>query len=111
MKNKLKKEALKLAISVQEAILICNALVLHAYASATAVEQRTQQASISAYSLIKGVIVALMVVVVAVCGGILIVGTKRMKDAVLDNLYFIAGGLMLLFFAKDIVDYVEEIFG
>ena len=111
MKNKLKKELVKLGIATQEAILFCNAVVLQAHASAASVEQRVQTASTSIYGLIKGVILALIVVVLAICGGILIVGTQKMKDAVKDHFYSIAIGVMVLFFAKEITDYLEETFG
>lgn len=106
-----KLKLLKMAAAVPEAILFCNAIVIQAYASAGAVEERVQSTSNSVYALIKNVCLSLIVVVLAICGGILIIGTQKMKDAVKDHFYSIAIGVLILFCAREIAGYLEETFG
>lgn len=121
LKENTKMNMLKLGIACTEAMVFCNAVILQAYADskdnaeaatgAAAVEQKVEKSSTSIYGLIKGVCLSLIVIVLAVCGLILIVGTQKMKDAVKEHFYSIAIGVMVLFFASEITNYIEETFG
>lgn len=111
LKERAKMKKYLLMASITDAILFCNAIVLQAQASGTEVVTKVNNTSNSIYGLLKGVCLGIIVVVLAICGLILIAGTQKMKDAVKDNFYYIAIGVMVLFFAKEIVGYIEETFG
>ncbi len=117
LKNATKMKLLAMGAAIPAALAFCNAVVLQAYAEeekvtgAAAVQQKVEKSSTSIYGLIKGVCLSLIVVVLAICGTILIVGTQKMKDAVREHFYSIAIGVMVLFFASEITDYIETTFG
>lgn len=111
LKERAKMKKNLLMVSIVDAILFCNAIVIQAQASGAEVVQKIDNTSNSVYTMIKGIFLSAMVVVLAVCGLILIIGTQKMKDWVKDHFYSIAIGVMVLFLAKEITGYIEEVFG
>ena len=94
--------------------MVCNALVVQAAdteSSGASITTKVKNSSSSAYEVIKAACLALVVVVLAVIGGIMIIGTQKMKEAVKENLYWIAFGLMIIFTAREITSWVETTFG
>lgn len=113
MKKKMHYAKLGILASLPEAVAFCNAIVAHA-AEATGgntVTQKVKTSSISIWSTMKIISISLLIVVLGVCGIILMIGTQKMKDGIKEHFYSIAAGVALLFLAKDVADWCEDIFG
>lgn len=114
LKDRLHLKKLSMLASIPEAVMVCNALVVQAAdteSSGASITTKVKNSSLSAYEVIKAACLALVVVVLAVIGGIMIIGTQKMKEAVKENLYWIAFGLMIIFTAREITSWVETTFG
>lgn len=111
LKERLHMFKLGVLASIPEAVMVCNSLVVQAADDGSSITTKVQNSSNSAYTVIKGVCLSLVVVVLAVIGLIMVIGTQKMKDAVKENLYYVALGLTILFTAKEIAGFVEETFG
>lgn len=114
LKDRLHLKKLSMLASIPEAVMVCNALVVQAAeteGSGSSIVTKVNKASMNAYEVIKGVCLAILVVAFAIIGGIMLIGTKRMKEEVTNNLYYIAFGLGIIFLAKEIVDYAQNLFG
>ena len=114
LKDRLHLMKLSMLASIPEAVMVRNALVVQAAeteGSGSSITTKVKNSSLSVYAVIKAVCLALVVVVLAVIGGIMIIGTQKMKEAVKENLYWIAFGLMIIFTAREITSWAEETFG
>lgn len=111
LKERLHMFKLGVLASIPEAVMVCNSLVVQAADDGSSITTKVQNSSNSAYTVIKGVCLSLVVVVLAVIGLIMVIGTQKMKEAVKENLYYISFGLMILFTAKEIAGWAEETFG
>ena len=104
--------------SVPEAVLFCNAVIARATTEAAEasggtagnVTSRINKASVSIWTVLKTVCISMLIVVLAVCGLILILGTQKMKESVKEHFYSIVIGCMILFLAKDLAEYWEKTF-
>jgi uncharacterized membrane protein len=114
LRKKLHYAKLGILASIPETVAFCNALVAYAAeetSTGNAVTQKIQKSSTSIYGILKLVFMSLLVVVLAICGGIMIIGTQKMKESVKENFYSIAIGVAVLFLAKEITDWLESVFG
>lgn len=118
LKEKLHYAKLGVMASIPEAAVFCNAIVVQAKVATTeaagdgnTVVSKVNTASINGYSVMKGIFVALLLLVIGGSGLMLAIGTKNMKEAVKENFYWIVLGCALLFLAQDVVGWIEEIFG
>lgn len=116
LKDRFRLWKLGVMASIPEALLFCNAVVAQAQeeteasGSGTNITARIDSASTSMWSVLKTVCISMLVVVLAVCGLILILGTQKMKEGVKEHFYSIVIGCMILFLAKDIAEYMEKTF-
>lgn len=116
LKEKLHLAKLGIMASIPEAILFCNSVIVCAAEQAAeqtgnAVEQKINKTSMSIWGTMKVICISLLVVVLGVCGLILVVGTKQMKEAIKEHFYSIVIGCLILFLAKDIAGYMQDTFG
>lgn len=116
LKGKIRLAKLGILASVPETAAFCNALVAHASetsgeASGNAVNQKVQKSSLGIWGTMKLISISLLVVVLGVCGTVLMIGTTKMKEAVKEHFYSIAAGVAVLFLAKDIADWLQDMFG
>lgn len=112
-RGKLHYAKLGILASIPEAVTFCNAVVVHAAeaTSGNTVTQKVQKSSTSIWATMKLISISLVVVVLGVCGIVLMIGTQKMKDGIKEHFYSIAAGVAVLFLAKDIADWCEDIFG
>lgn len=118
LKDSFRQWKLGVLASIPEAVLFCNAVVARATSetteatggTASSVTTRINKASISMWSVMKTVCISLLVVVLAVCGLMLVIGTQKMKETVKEHFYSIVIGCMILFLAKDLAEYMEKTF-
>lgn len=113
VKEKLHYAKLCILASIPEVVTFCNAVVVHAAeaTSGNTVTQKVQKSSTSIWATMKLISISLVVVVLGVCGIVLMIGTQKMKDGIKEHFYSIAAGVAVLFLAKDIADWCEDIFG
>ena len=112
LKGKIRLAKLGILASVPETAAFCNALVAHASeTSGNAVNQKVEKSSLGIWGTMKLISISLLVVVLGVCGTILMIGTTKMKEAVKEHFYSIAAGVAVLFLAKDIADWLQDMFG
>lgn len=115
LREKLHYVKLGILASVPEGIAFSNALVVQAKESTetttgNSVVANVDKASVNSYGVIKGICMALLLIVVAVSGLILVIGTQKMKETIKENFYSIVVGCALLFMAGEITDWLESIF-
>lgn len=114
LKKKVQYAKMGILASVPEAVAFCNAIVAQAAeAPATggnAVTQKVKTSSLSIWETMKLISISLLIIVLGVCAIILMIGTKNMKDAIKEHFYSIAAGVAILFLAKDIADWCEDVF-
>lgn len=112
LKKKVQYVKMGILASVPEAVAFCNAIVAQA-AEATggnAVTQKVETSSNSIWVTMKLISISLLIVVLGVCGIVLMIGTQKMKDGIKEHFYSIAAGVAILFLAKEIADWCEDIF-
>lgn len=111
LKKKMQYAKMGILASVPEAVAFCNAIVVHAAETGgNAVTQKVKTSSFSIWTTMKLISISLLIVVLSVCAIILMIGTKNMKDAIKEHFYSIAAGVAILFLAKDIADWCEDVF-
>lgn len=117
LRERFKMWKLSALASIPEAVLFCNAIVANATEAAESsggtasnVTTRINKASMSIWTVLKTVCISMLVVVLAVCGLILILGTQKMKESIKEHFYSIVIGCMILFLAKDLAEYLEKTF-
>lgn len=114
LKKKMQYAKMGILASVPEAVAFCNAIVAQATeAPATggnAVTQKVKTSSNSIWATMKLISISLLIVVLGVCGIVLMIGTQKMKDGIKEHFYSIAAGVAILFLAKEIADWCEDIF-
>lgn len=115
LKEKLHYVKLGILASIPEAVAFSNAIVVQAKetteeTTGNSVVANVNKASVNSYSVIKGICIALLVVVISISGLMLVIGTQKMKEAVKENFYSIVVGCALLFMAGEITDWLESIF-
>lgn len=113
LREKLHLVKLGILASIPEAICFCSSIIACAAETSDGgtIQAKVSKTSNSLWSVIKVVAMSLMIVVLAVCGLILILGTQKMKEAVKEHFYSIVIGTLILFLAKDIAEYMESTFG
>lgn len=106
--------------SVPVAVAFCNAVVAEAaqaggevgqQATGTVIGQRVNNAALGVWGTVKLCCQGALIVVLAVCAAILIIGTKNMKEAVKENFYYIVIGVGILYLAQDFADSLQQLFG
>ena len=114
LKKKMQYAKMGILASVPEVVAFCNAIVAQAAeAPATggnAVMQKVKTSSNSIWATMKLISISLLIVVLGVCGIVLMIGTQKMKDGIKEHFYSIAAGVAILFLAKEIADWCEDIF-
>lgn len=118
LRDRLRMWKLSAIASVPEAVLFCQAIVARAATeaaeasggTASNVTARINKASVSIWTVLKTVCISMLIVVLAVCGLVLILGTQKMKESVKEHFYSIVIGCMILFLAKDLAEYLEKTF-
>lgn len=115
LKKKMQYAKMSILASVPEVVAFCNAIVAQAAESVEAaggnkVTQKVKTSSNSIWATMKLISISLLIVVLGVCGIVLMIGTQKMKDGIKEHFYSIAAGVAILFLAKEIADWCEDIF-